>query len=255
MNDSKKEIVQQEIAPKNETGLNGLVLPQPVVTKRNKAAAFFKRFPLFLLFGNRIKLKNKTSYITYMAILAALGIAISVVSFDFGPGGAFKLTFSYIPCFIAAIYFGPLFAAGVGVSISFSKFLFDGYLPWTLNIVGQALMGFLMGIFVQGIKTNRIKLNVKIILGAVAVLFAVTLGVNTVAFMIEPLYNPYFGWSYFEVLFFSYPPRIAFQPAVLALNTAITIILTMGLDRAHFKYNKSIYMKTQNNNIPPPNQP
>ena len=231
LNDEKNEIVQQEIAP-NEIAVSDVTAPQPVENKKNKAAAFFKRSAFFLVFGNRIKLRNKTAYITYMSILVALALIISFIKYDIGP---MKVSFNYIPCFIAGIFFGPLFAVCVGLVIPIGQFLSLGYWPWALNMVGFALMGFIMSITVQGIKTKKIGLAVKIILGAVTVCFAVTYGVNTVAYMIEPIGNSYYGWSYFRILFYSVPPRALFQPIVLAINTVITVLLAKGLDIALFK--------------------
>lgn len=239
-------IVQQEIAPIDNAVTNGNQ-PQPVEKQSKKAAVFLKRFALFLIFGNNVQLKSKTRYIAFMAVLAALAIAIKPLTYD---TGSFKLTFTYIPCFIAGIYFGPLFAAGLGVAVSYSQFLFVGYLPWTLNVVGQALMGFIMSIFVQGIKTKKLSVNTKIIFGAVVVCFAVTLGINTVAFMIEP-FSPNYGWTYWQVSFFTAPPRALLQPLVLAINTLLTIYIVKGLDRAYFKNNINHYAnkKAANQNI------
>ncbi len=244
MNELKKKVVQQEIAPKDETAKSGKFAPQPVEPKHK--AAVLKRFILFLIFGNRIKFKNKTAYMTYMALLIALAIALSPLSIDIA---SVKITFSYLPCFIAAIYFGPLFAAFVGIIMPFSKFLlFGDYPPWLLNVVSQGLMGLIMGIAVQaldllpGTRFKKIKLPVKIILGAAVILFVVTLGINTIAFMVEP-FSPQFGWTYWQVLVFTIPPRIIFQPLVLALNTFLTVVLTVGLDRGFFKTNQAIYIR------------
>jgi len=191
-----------------------------------------KRFALFLVFGNRVRLRNKTEYMTYMSILIALALIISAIKIDIGGS---KISFNYIPCFIAGIFFGPLFAVCVGLTIPIGQFLFAGYWPWALNMAGFAAMGLLMSLFVQGIKTEKIGITVKIVLGAIAVCFAVTLGINTAAFMVEPVNNPCFGWTYWQVLFFTVPQRVWFQPLILAVNTVLTVFLTKGLDYAYFK--------------------
>ena len=192
----------------------------------------FKQLALFLVFGNRVRLRNKTEYMTYMSILISMALIISALKIDIGP---LKLSFNYIPCFIAGIFFGPLFAVCVGLTIPIGQFLFVGYWPWALNMVGFALMGLLMSLCVQGIKTKKIDVSVKIIFGAIAVCFAVTYGVNTIAFMVEPAFNPYYGWTYWQVMFFTIPPRALFQPIILAVNTALVIGLAKGLDYAYFK--------------------
>ena len=229
MNGEKNAIVQQEIAPENTNAV--CVVQPPVDSKKNKAAFLFKQLALFLVFGNRAKLQNKTEYMTYMSVLVSMALIISAIKIDIG---SLKLSFNYIPCFIAGIFFGPLFAVCVGLMIPIGQFLFVGYWPWALNMVGFALMGLLMSLFVQGIKSKKIGVTVKIILGAIAVCFAVTYGVNTVAFMVEPFIANY-GWTYWQVMFATVPPRAVFQPIVLAVNTAITVLLVKGLDYAYLK--------------------
>jgi ECF transporter S component (folate family) len=227
LNEHENKFVQQEIAPCTDADY-GQCTPAPVEQKTPSA---IRRAIRYLIFGNRIQLYNKTAYITYIAVLTALAIVLNF-SASFGIGGEAKLTLVYIPLFLTGIYFGPLIAAAVGaLSKIVGEFLFLGYMPWTTNIVSAALMGVAVGLCAQLI--TKPKMPIRIIIGAAVVCFAITLGLNTLAFTYEP-FSPYEGMSYWQILLYTAPPRILFQPIVLAFNTAVTILLTGPLD-AYFK--------------------
>lgn len=226
--DERNELpVQQEIAPLEAENTAERSLPAEQKPKKWT----WKSLLDYLIFGNRIRLRNKTQYIAYIAVLTALAVVLNL-SMNFGAGEESKLTLLYIPLFITGIYFGPLVAAAVGaLSKIVGSLVFTQYMPWTTNIVSAALMGVIMSLCVQLLK--RLCIEWRIIIGAVIVCFTVTLGLNTLAFTYEP-YSAYAGWTYWQVLVFTAPPRLLVQPLVLAFNTALVVFLAKPLD-AYFK--------------------
>lgn len=185
------------------------------------------KFLEFLLFGNAVRLKNKSLYIAYIAVLSGLSIALNSLSINLG---AMKLTLLYVPLFIAGIYFGPLVPCAMALVASLVGGLVRGeFPPWALNIVGRCIMGIAMWFSVQVI-SKKVPLNLRIIIGAVITLFTVTYGTSILAYMYEPVYNPFYGMSYWTIFV-----ARATQPLVLIVNTIITITLVNALDGVYYR--------------------
>ncbi|MDD4003492.1 MAG: folate family ECF transporter S component [Clostridia bacterium] len=172
--------------------------------------------------------------IAFSAVLAAICIAIKSISINIPP---LKISFSYIPNFLAGIYLGPLYGLAVGLVGDVLGTLIQGGTPIILFAIANSLIGFCMGmVFHYSYVKN---LYFKIIAGAFTVLVIVTYGVNTLAFTLPaPL-----GWPLYATYTIALTSRML-QGVVLAVNTAIVLALYPVLDKAYFNKYKLKSQKT-----------
>lgn len=167
------------------------------------------------------KLKH-TQKIAFAAAFAAFCIIFK--SFNFSYFGV-RLSFSYIPNFLAGIFLGPLYGMAVGFTGDLTGTLLSGYPISPLILLGNTLMGGIVGV---AFHYSYIKnLYYKIIYAGFGVLVIVTLGINTFAMTLPP--DPRFA-TYMIALTARIP-----QSLVLALNTGIVIALYIAIDKIYFK--------------------
>ena len=214
--------IQQEIAPLKFSEEESL--PQPV-KKKKWAAVFFDLTP--------------TQTITYMAVLVAVAVVLKMFSLSLGTT---KISFLYLPAFLAGALMGPLagFVVGglgdaIGSSIQFGS-------PNLIILAGNALMGAIVGFVFMIFRKNKPYVN--IIIGAVFALIICSLIINTIG---SGLYSAALGnalilddgkftvvsWWRTLVLPMSSPiPRIALQPIMVAINTALCIPCYYAIKRS-----------------------
>lgn len=223
MNDNEK-IIQQEIAP--------LVISEEIneplpVEKEKKATAFLKLKP--------------TQKLIYIAIF--ITVAIVLKRFSITLGGS-KLSFLYIPVYLAGAMLGPIggFAVGAVGDVLGHLWSSSGGMPNFIVTLGNGLMGGIMG-FVFYIKKGNYSL--KLVIGALLALLVCTLGVNTIGLQLQfslegvkYLDGGGFFKSWWNTLIYPLPgavmPRIAFQPIVVIINLALTIPVYMALRKISF---------------------
>lgn len=162
-----------------------------------------------LIFSRLFRRFDSTLQITMLGMLAAVAMVAKFISIDLG---AIKLSFFYIPCFLAGAFFGPVGGLTVGfVGEMIGSFLkYGSPMPWIL--VGNSLMGLIIGLVFLIPKLNSF---FKFGIGTFAVFIIVTWGFNSLA-----------QWQATaeKVNYFTYliTARI-WQPLVLVINVALVI--------------------------------
>jgi ECF transporter S component (folate family) len=177
-----------------------------------------------------------TQKIAFSAVLAAICVVIKSVSIT---TFTLKISFSYIPNFMAGIFLGPYYGFVVGVSGDLIGTIIQGQSPLVLFSLGNALMGFCMGmVFHYSYIKNA---YFKIIGGAFAVLVTVTYGINTLAFTAPaPL-----GTGMYADYFIALSARIP-QGLILVINTVIVLGLYTAVEKAYFsKFRRRKKQKNQ----------
>lgn len=221
---NERKTVQQEIAP-YAPGQAG-AMPHSVEKKRT-AAVFFEL--------------TATKRIAFIAMLSAIAVVLKCVSI---PLGMVSISFLYLPVYLAGAMFGPLVGMAVGgIGDALGATIQYGS-PDPLVTLGNAVMGGIMGLSFLVFK--KAKPQYRLIIGAVVALFVCSLGINTVANAITSLlYTPSTGailldngkftiltWWRALVLPINSPiPRIALQPIMVAVNTAMAIPVYLALQR------------------------
>lgn len=206
MNEQKN--IQQEIAPLDISEKE--IMSQPAEKKENKAAAFFKL--------------SSTQKITYFAILIAISVVLKRFSITIG---ATKISFLYLPVYLAGALMGPFAGFAVGGIGDILGTLLKGEPLNFIITFGNALMGAIMGLIFCFKKGNP---NLKLIIGAVISLFICSFGINTIGLNVSLTISGAKGyltidrwWSTLILPTFSPLPRIALQPIVVTINLMLVI--------------------------------
>lgn len=121
-----------------------------------------------------MKKRRTTQYVVYIAVFAAMSVILNSIDINMI---TYKITFTYIPAFLAGAFLGPIagaLAGGIGDLMGFVINPQGAINP--LIFIGSVLMGALPG-FV--FKIPKIPAYIKIMLSFVAVFLLCTLGVNT----------------------------------------------------------------------------
>ena len=164
---------------------------------------------------------SKTYKLCATALLSALSVALNALTVTVA-GNA--ISFTYIPCFIAAMYLGIIPAATVGfvgdlvAGILFPKGAFN-----LLISLASTLMGLIPGIvYAVGKKSKRLNLVISL----VSVFLVCSIGINSYAVwtFVSGKYATY--WVYLAA-------RLPLQLLIAVINGAILAILqeTSALDK------------------------
>lgn len=160
--------------------------------------------------------------LSYTAMLTAVSAVCNIFTVFIGAGNAFAISFSYIPCFIAGAFFGPLsgFVTGllgdlIGVWIAPKGDLNP------IILLSSALLGLIPGV-VFYITKRLPKKNINIIIPTIislVLVFLICTNLNTIG-----LYLFYFK-GVGRTLKAVYILRIPKQLIVWAINFIICIII------------------------------
>jgi len=165
-----------------------------------------------------------TKKLVYTAVLVAINIALNSVDINVVAFGA-KMTFSYIPCFIAGIFLGPLAGLLTGLVGDVLGIIIHPQGVWMpLITVSSALLGLIPGLVFKFIKLNP---YIKIAISFALVFLVCTVFLNTYALFLIYSKGRTF-WVYLGV-------RMTTQPIVFAINAAAICLLYMPLKRYVFK--------------------
>lgn len=152
-----------------------------------------------------------TKKLVYTGLFAALLVVLKYFRLDITD--SFKISFTYIPCFLAGIFLGPIPAFAVGIVGDLLSSLLRGWAINPLIMLGSGLMGVLMWI---PFRINFLKFTLlKLLFGGVLVCLIVTLGINTYALTLPMAYPQY--PTYTAALL-----TRGLQPPVLAVNLLLT---------------------------------
>ncbi|NCC88497.1 MAG: folate family ECF transporter S component, partial [Clostridia bacterium] len=127
---------------------------------------------------NKPRLTLTTKKIAYIAVLVAINVVLNFFSIDFG--FATKLSFTYVPCFIAGIFMGPFAGFLVGAIGDGLGFLITPKGVWLpLITLASGLIGLIPGILCS----PKIKLHmlIKIAISLIVEFVVCTAGLNTYA--------------------------------------------------------------------------
>ena len=166
---------------------------------------------------------NNTLKMTFTAVLTALSVVANAVSVQIS--GSNYLSFTYVPCFIAAIYLGVIPATAVGfVGDLIAGLLFPNGAYNILIGVSSTLIGTIPAVLYK-FNPNRRLLNLVIALVACSVVC--TAGLNTYALWL--MYGAANGKTFWVYL----GGRLPFQLLNTVVNGVIIGVLqqTKALDR------------------------
>ncbi|HOB63783.1 MAG: folate family ECF transporter S component [Clostridiales bacterium] len=170
----------------------------------------------------RIKPYFTTKRIAYLAILVAINVAINCFDINMG---SLKMTFSYIPCFIAGIFLGPVSGLIVGVLGDVLGMVIAPKGAWIpLITVSAGLIGLIPGLICM---IKKLNIFVRIGISLVVVFVVCTAGLNTFA-LFQIMSRGRTFWVYLG-------GRIGPQAAVYAINAVIIFLLYPPLKKYVFK--------------------
>lgn len=173
------------------------------------------------------KITFTTKQIAYLAILVAISVVLNMVGIIL-PGYSTKLSFTYIPCFVAGIFMGPLAGLLVGFLGDVLGFLIksDGLAWMPLITVASSLMGLIPGIICKYLKVNA---YIKIAVSLAVVFVVCSVFINTYALFLLYSKGRTF-WVYLGV-------RMPIQSIIFAANAAAILALYPPLNKFVFKHN------------------
>ena len=87
--------------------------------------------------------KRRSLFIAYTAILIAISVALKFCSILLG---SFSISFTYIPCFIAGMFLGPVSGGLVGLLGDIIGVLAKGATPSPFISISCALIGIIPGL-------------------------------------------------------------------------------------------------------------
>lgn len=171
------------------------------------------------------KITFTTKQISYLAILVAISVVLNMVGIIL-PGYSTKLSFTYIPCFIAGIFMGPLAGLLVGFLGDVLGFLIksDGLAWMPLITVASSLMGLIPGIICKYLKGNA---YIKIALSLAVVFVICSVFINTYALFLLYSKGRTF-WVYLGV-------RMPIQSIIFVVNAVAIFALYPPLNKFVFK--------------------
>lgn len=178
---------------------------------------------------NSTKVKSKkiktTLFITYTAILIALGIICNTFDIPIG-GGSLKLTFTYIPCFIAGIFLGPIAGFLVGFLGDLLGFLINSQgMAWIpLLTISSAFIGFIPGLV---FKIKKLNIYFKLALSFLLVFLFCTCFLTTLGLYLIFAIGKKTFWVYFI-------GRIGPQLCFYSINCVIICIIYYPLKKYVF---------------------
>ncbi len=168
---------------------------------------------------------SQTKYIAYVAVLVALNALLNALSLPLF-GGIVQVTFSYVPCFIAGIFMGPVAGILVGALGDLLGMIIHPLGPWIpLITLANAMIGGITGLI---FKFSKLHPLLNLIISIITVFVVATLGVNTYALYVVYAQGSKTFWVYLL-------GRIPTQSVVYAVNGTILYALYYPLKKTVFK--------------------
>lgn len=170
------------------------------------------------------KFKRRSLFIAYTAILIALNVTLKFLSIQIG---SFSISFTYIPCFIAGMFLGPISGGMVGMLGDLIGTFAKSLAPSPLITLSCTLIGVIPGLIFMIKKVNP---YIKLGISAILVLFACTLGLSSYGTWLVMSS----GGSSKSFAAFWLIDRLPKQPIIMLINTVILYILYYPLKRFIF---------------------
>ena len=197
-------------------------------------------------------MKNKTKAYFSPKRLAYLGVmtAIAVITNCFSitvNSGANSISFNYVICSLAGIFFGPVSGGIVGLLGDLIGCLIAPKGPFNPFImVASALIGVLSGL---AFKIPKVNVYFKIIIGYLLIFVVCTLGLNT--------FGLWFFYAQGKKSFIVYLiGRAPFQAINIAINIVITYLLYIPLKKIVFdKWDTRVHKEPKESTDQPTEEP
>ena len=197
-------------------------------------------------------MKNKTKAYFSPKRLAYLGVmtAIAVITNCFSitvNSGANSISFNYVICSLAGIFFGPVSGGIVGLLGDLIGCLIAPKGPFNPFImVASALIGVLSGL---AFKIPKVNVYFKIIIGYLLIFVVCTLGLNT--------FGLWFFYAQGKKSFIIYLiGRAPFQAINIAINIVITYLLYIPLKKIVFdKWETRVHKEPKESTDQPTEEP
>ena len=197
-------------------------------------------------------MKNKTKAYFSPKRLAYLGVmtAIAVITNCFSitvNSGANSISFNYVICSLAGIFFGPVSGGIVGLLGDLIGCLIAPKGPFNPFImVASALIGVLSGL---AFKIPKVNVYFKIIIGYLLIFVVCTLGLNT--------FGLWFFYAQGKKSFIVYLiGRAPFQAINIAINIVITYLLYIPLKKIVFdKWETRVHKEPKESTDQPTEEP
>lgn len=197
-------------------------------------------------------MKNKTKAYFSPKRLAYLGVmtAIAVITNCFSitvNSGANSISFNYVICSLAGIFFGPISGGIVGLLGDLIGCLIAPKGPFNPFImVASALIGVLSGL---AFKIPKVNVYFKIIIGYLLIFVVCTLGLNT--------FGLWFFYAQGKKSFIVYLiGRAPFQAINIAINIVITYLLYIPLKKIVFdKWETRVHKEPKESTDQPTEEP
>lgn len=188
-----------------------------------------------------ITTKRHTLTLTYTAVLVAIAVIANIFDIPVS-GGTIKLSLSYIPCFVAGMFLGPMAGLLTGLLGDVIGLMINPQGPWIpLITLSSALLGFIPGLV---FKLKRIPEPIKLAISLMLCFFVCTMGFNTMGIYFMYIAGKKGFWVYWT-------GRIATQSIVVAVNAGILFLIYYPLKRLIFK-SFDIIEATVDYQAPPP---
>ena len=168
--------------------------------------------------------KRRSLFIAYTAILIALNVALKFCSVLLG---SFSISFSYIPCFIAGMFLGPISGGMVGLLGDLIGTLAKGFSPSPFVTISCMLIGVIPGLVFM---IKKLHPYIKLTISLVLVLFICTLGLSSYGtWLLTSAGANEKSFATYWLL-----DRLPKQPVVMAINAAILYIIYYPLKKLIF---------------------
>ena len=144
-------------------------------------------------------MEKSTKYLTYLATFTALSVFTNWLAQTLGTPTN-QVTFTYVPCFFAGIFLGPVagFVTGaVGDVIALLLFPIGAWLP--LMTLASGLLGFIPGVVFKYIKIK--KSTLKLVISFLACLIICTACLNMLSIYFVFMQGKKTFWAFFIARF------------------------------------------------------
>ncbi len=168
---------------------------------------------------------SQTKYIAYVAVLVALNALLNAFSLPLF-GGIVEVSFTYIPCFIAGIFLGPIAGFIVGSMGDLLGMIINPHGAWIpLITLSCGMIGLITGLI---FKFSKLHPMANLIISIVIVFVVATLGINTYALYVVYAQGSKTFWVYLI-------GRLPTQSLVYVVNGIILYALYYPLKKTVFK--------------------
>lgn len=161
--------------------------------------------------------------IAYLAVFAAIAVAVNAISLDIPP--VLKLSFTATAGFFAGGLFGPIGGFTVMFVGDLIGCLFSGYAPNPVIGLGTAMLGLIPGLVMTHVRAN---LYLKAALSFVLCFAVCTLGLNTLGLYLMAARSV----SYFSYML----ARLPLQSIVMAVNAAVSMLIAGALKKTGCRF-------------------